>query len=540
MWSLFRRKPRRTKPVRRTPHSARPRLEALEDRCCPSSFSVTPLAAQGGGGGGSGSSSTYSVIDLGTLGGTTSRASGVNNDNQVVGYSYTGATDSSGNPLYHAFLWQNGKMNDLGTLGGPDSWAQAINSSGQVVGTADTGATVQGTYGPVAVYHAFLSQNGVMTDLGSLGGTDADSEATGINKNGWVIGDTGTSSSPPNTSPDAFIGQMVNGTFVMSDLTSLLPAGSGWQSITPSCINDNGYVVGTGQYNGYLEAFMLHVSNPSPGVFQVDSITNLGNLENSSSPSGYTEAVGINNSNQVVGESPDKQTNETPFLWQNGTMTGLASSSTFGSADSINNNAQIVGQFDTKNGAEHAFLWQNGTLSDLNSLIPSNSGWVLEQARGLNDSGDIAGYGTINNQQHAFLALPSTTTAATSTLTTTALAPSATTSSSSPSGTSQATPLTAFSTVASSTPATDSVPANASVVTAPTTALAASSVGTSSSGVGWSALPASVLGTIEQNLSQWQDAMSKELGSLPQTVDQLFAELAADALADEPTLAPLA
>jgi hypothetical protein len=42
MWSLFRRKPRRTKPVRRTPPSARPRLEALEDRCCPSSFSVTP------------------------------------------------------------------------------------------------------------------------------------------------------------------------------------------------------------------------------------------------------------------------------------------------------------------------------------------------------------------------------------------------------------------------------------------------------------------------------------------------------------------
>ena len=34
----------------------------------------------------------------------------------------------------HAFLWQDGAMTDLGTLGGRASWAYAINDRGQVVG----------------------------------------------------------------------------------------------------------------------------------------------------------------------------------------------------------------------------------------------------------------------------------------------------------------------------------------------------------------------------------------------------------------------
>jgi probable HAF family extracellular repeat protein len=42
-------------------------------------------------------------------------------------------------------------------------------------------------------------------------------------------------------------------------------------------------------------------------------------------------------------------------------------------------------------------------MTDLNSLLPANSGWVLSDARGINDSGQIAGTGLINGRDHAFL-----------------------------------------------------------------------------------------------------------------------------------------
>jgi probable HAF family extracellular repeat protein len=129
-------------PARRA--KARLSLEGLEDRCCPSAPSYS------------------TPIDLGSLGGASSYAFGLNNPTlshtvQVVGQADTGATDSGGKAIDHAFLWQDGTMTDLGTLGGNDSAARAINNSSQVVGWANTtgGAT-----------DAFSWQNGIMTDLG--------------------------------------------------------------------------------------------------------------------------------------------------------------------------------------------------------------------------------------------------------------------------------------------------------------------------------------------------------------------------------------
>ena len=61
-----------------------------------------------------------------------SQAHDINNRGQVVGYSYIG----SGSP--HAFLWEDGEMTDLGTLGGYDSEANGINDRGQVAGFSRT------------------------------------------------------------------------------------------------------------------------------------------------------------------------------------------------------------------------------------------------------------------------------------------------------------------------------------------------------------------------------------------------------------------
>jgi hypothetical protein len=45
-------------------------------------------------------------------------------------------------------------------------------------------------------------------------------------------------------------------------------------------------------------------------------------------------------------------------------------------------------------------------MKDLNKLIPSGSGWVLEQAFAINNAGQIVGTGTINGKEHGFLLTP--------------------------------------------------------------------------------------------------------------------------------------
>ena len=70
------------------------------------------------------------MTDLGTLGGSTSYAFGINNAGQVTGYATT-----AGDAAAHAFLYSGGKMIDLGSLGGT-SEGLALNNAGQVVGEA--------------------------------------------------------------------------------------------------------------------------------------------------------------------------------------------------------------------------------------------------------------------------------------------------------------------------------------------------------------------------------------------------------------------
>lgn len=74
---------------------------------------------------------SFTAVDLGTLGGSDSRALAINDQGQVVGNSLTAVFTS------HAFSWtQAGGIVDLGTLGGPHSNAVAVNESGQVAGSS--------------------------------------------------------------------------------------------------------------------------------------------------------------------------------------------------------------------------------------------------------------------------------------------------------------------------------------------------------------------------------------------------------------------
>jgi probable HAF family extracellular repeat protein len=172
---------------------------------------------------------SYSVTDLGTLGGSFSQAYGINDKGQVVGC----ATTTSGS--LHAFLWSNGTLQDLDTLGGSYSQAHGINNTGQVVGVAGTSSGFK---------HAFLWHKGTMKDLGILGGNN--SHANRINNIGQVVGGAQSSSGTYH----AFLWEKGK----MKDLGTLGGNSSiaseillGGNSTIANGINNTGQVVGSAQ-----------------------------------------------------------------------------------------------------------------------------------------------------------------------------------------------------------------------------------------------------------------------------------------------------
>jgi probable HAF family extracellular repeat protein len=141
-------------------------------------------------------------------------------------------------------------MRDLGALGPPGSGgsASAINNRSQVVGASSLGAE---PYGP---HHAFLYEQRRMTDLGTLGGQF--SAALAINESGDVVG--WSSVDPQNFHPlHAFL--YSNGELI--DLNGLIPEASGWILQTAAAINDAGEIVGYGEADGEVRAFLL---TPNP------------------------------------------------------------------------------------------------------------------------------------------------------------------------------------------------------------------------------------------------------------------------------------
>src|SRR5262249_37865684 len=123
----------------------------------------------------------------------------------------------------------------------------------------------------------------------------------------------------------------------------------------------------------------------------------------------YAEAKAINASGQVAGEASNDTGPIDGFLWTpDGTMTDLGTLPGFPYVQpfAINASTTVVGEVGTGTGSSHAFIWQNGVVTDLNELIPGGSGWVLNIATGINDSGQITGTATVNRTRRAFLLTP--------------------------------------------------------------------------------------------------------------------------------------
>ena len=139
------------------------------------------------------------IQDLGTLGGSYSRAIDINTAGQVIG-----ASQIAGEGATHFFLWSSGGgMVDLNaTVNADITDVVEINDAGQIIGTYTTNGQS----------HAFLYTPGTgLHDLGTLGGTT--SAPTGLNNNGDVVGSSTTASSASH----AFLWTAAGG---MEDITA--------------------------------------------------------------------------------------------------------------------------------------------------------------------------------------------------------------------------------------------------------------------------------------------------------------------------------
>jgi hypothetical protein len=77
----------------------------------------------------------------------------------------------------------------------------------------------------------------------------------------------------------------------------------------------------------------------------------------------------------------------------------------------INDAGAAAGTAQLVSGIMHAFIVTNALgsmieMRDLNDLIPTNSGWQLVEARGMNAAGQIVGWGMFGGHTNAFLLTP--------------------------------------------------------------------------------------------------------------------------------------
>ena len=336
----------------------------------------------------------YEVINLGSLGGADSAAFGINDAGTVVGWSST-ATGHR-----HAFMYNNGFMTDLGTLvGGTASEAHAINDLDVIVGSSEINGVGRGF---PEIHQGFIWEQGKMSPAGALFcpcsfnvryGT---SSLNGINDAGQAVGWSGT-----------VRGSLVaHGALWQAEVLQDLGGGAGdWSISHIYAINDSGQMVGDyAQDAGKL------------GVLTFDREATLWQSDGTRQSLGFlpgdttSVALAINAGGSAVGWSGSSDgLRAHAVLWRGGSIRDLGVLPGYANSQAlaINFQGQVVGWSGSADGSlSHAFLWLGGRMLDLNELVQDGSGWVLQQAAGINMLGQIVGTGMLNGQKCAYLLQP--------------------------------------------------------------------------------------------------------------------------------------
>lgn len=302
---------------------------------------------------------TYTVINLGTIGGAgSSTAAGLSDNGIVVG-------QSNG----QAYRWtMGGGMVGLNGLGGATTTANAVNSSGQIAGRSDLGG---------GGFHAVLWDNSVnATDLGGTFST-----GNGINEAGTVVG----------TSNSRGFRKTYGG--AMFQLPTL-------DNITISnAVNTGGTVTGgsdDASSNRHAYRWNGEANLEDLGIPVLDSAS---------------QGQAINDSNVVAGYTTRFSTfGAFRFDTDFEILNGLYNYDT--RAHGINNDGDAVGHSwlsDDGSVDSRAVLWNAGNANaiNLNDHIPGfETEWILERATDINNNGQIVGTGKFNGQTRAFLLTP--------------------------------------------------------------------------------------------------------------------------------------
>ena len=305
---------------------------------------------------------------------------------------------------YHAFVWNSGGgLTDLGTLGGDSSYALGINDSGEVVGYSDLPGN--------ATRHAFTwTASGGMVDLGSL--VSSWSQGEKINASGEVSGEaidshgrqvpafwsasTGwvaLTSSPVSGSygysindSGAMTGQLYNSNGSLRTFLWRLGGPLHFTSTNSQAgydINNNNYIVGNFLSRDGLryEAFVWS---------KVSGTVAIGFVPGASS----TLAHAINDNNEATGLGY-LPSSTTAFYWKKGTGMVLMQTlgGSIGAGLDINLAGTIVGWASNASEQTHACLWGNYTSAPQDiGVLP---GGTISYAYGINDAGQVAGFSDV-------------------------------------------------------------------------------------------------------------------------------------------------
>ncbi len=357
--------------------------------------------------------SNYDVQELGSLGGTYSAGTSINNAGWVAGNALVASGD------LHAALWRFGSVTDLGTFGGPGTNSAVLwpvkNELGAISGIAETDDLNPlneiwscGWFFTQSRHNCsgFVWQDGQKRPLPTLGGYN--SFATGTNDHLQTVGWAETTVHDSScVAPQVlqFLGVIWG---PGGDDVQALPPLSGDRASAATAINDEGQVVGI---SGDCDRAFGRFSAKHAVLWEDGVPVEIGDLGGVA----WNTPMAINRKGDVVGFANRSAADGGAFRPRAFLSTkpgkiidlGALGDDPYSQALGINEDRQVVGVSYSEGFACRAFLWEHGVMTDLSDLAPGYSGQLCA-ANDINDLGRITGEAIQEGtgQSVAFLATP--------------------------------------------------------------------------------------------------------------------------------------
>jgi probable HAF family extracellular repeat protein len=355
----------------------------------------------------------YSIDILPSLGGTSSTGNSINNRAWV-----TGRSNFPGNQSRHATLWRDGVLTDLGTLGGPNSnviWP-VKNERGIVSGITQTAEP-----DPLGETWScgFFFPAATRTGKRCVGFRWQDGTMTALPTLGGTHGfAAGTNNSgltvgwAENTVVDAtcVAPQVLQFRAVLWDAGGRaieLPPFPGDTVSAATAINDYGDIVGI---SGICDIAVGQRSAIRAVRWRNGVPESLGSLGGDA----WNTPTAINARGDIAGfANLTAGIDFAPHAFRWTSRTGMVDLGTLpgdatSQASGMNASGDIVGQSCNADGVCRGFVWQRGTMRDLQALVVSGDDVYVLTANDIDDAGRITGQGVDNATGTfvAFLATP--------------------------------------------------------------------------------------------------------------------------------------